>query len=374
MYAYCHPDQYFLIRIHPYLFMRNLYQILLKHLKAGESVVLASVTQSSGSTPQKSGSSAIYGINGLLIGTVGGGLVEGEITEIAKSAIQNNTSAHLHFNLDDEESEKGAICGGEISVLVDGDPGKHLDAFERLDYNLSQKKPGGLLTIIDKNDKDHETIRRFWIDPEKRDEFPTEINSGLKSEILEKLCSGKYSHPVSFPLQNKTRQTFVLLEPVFPLPSLVIAGAGHVGKAVAHLGHILDFEVTVIDDRPEFANQDNLPDADHIILGDIGKSMRDANIDSDTYVVIVTRGHRHDADTLRECIGLKTAYTGMIGSANKVGTLKKKFLSGSWATSEQWEKIHAPIGLKIGSKTVAEIAVSIAAELIQVRMQKNSKS
>lgn len=159
------------------------------------------------------------------------------------------------------------------------------------------------------------------------------------------------------------------LEPQFPLSCLVIAGAGHVGKAVVHIGHLLDFEITVIDDRPEFANKDMVPEADHIIVEDIGKAIAEIPKTADTYFVIVTRGHSHDADALKACIKSDVAYIGMIGSGRKIALMQEKFIDLGWATADQFDRVYAPIGIDIQSKTVQEIAVSIAAELVQVRNQ-----
>jgi xanthine dehydrogenase accessory factor len=164
---------------------------------------------------------------------------------------------------------------------------------------------------------------------------------------------------------NKNERFFI--EPIFPHPRLIIAGAGHIGRAVSHLGSLLDFEVIVIDDRPDLANPERLPDADHIIVDDIARAVYNIPKMPDSYIVIVTRGHRHDEAVLRQCIDSDAAYIGMIGSLNKIAHAGKTALKEGWATKEQMDRIHAPIGLPIQSKTVEEIAVSIAAELVLVR-------
>jgi len=164
---------------------------------------------------------------------------------------------------------------------------------------------------------------------------------------------------------TKDRMWFV--EPVLPLPRLIVAGAGHIGRAVARLGSLLDFSVTVIDDRAEFANAENVPEADEIVVGGIGGEVGKIENSPDNYFVIVTRGHRKDAEALRAAIGREAAYVGMIGSRNKIGVMRGEFVQNGWATEEQWERVRAPIGLDIGSRTVEEIAVSIAAELVSVR-------
>ncbi len=147
----------------------------------------------------------------------------------------------------------------------------------------------------------------------------------------------------------------------------MIAGAGHIGKAVAHLGRWLDFDVTVIDDRPEFANKKNVPDADRVICGEIGPVLNGMLLDKNTYVVIVTRGHEKDTEALRPCVNSGAGYIGMIGSRNKIALERREFIVRKWATARAFDRVHAPIGIPIGSETVAEIAVSIAAELVLAR-------
>jgi xanthine dehydrogenase accessory factor len=159
----------------------------------------------------------------------------------------------------------------------------------------------------------------------------------------------------------------LFLEPWSPPPRLIIAGAGHIGQAVGRLGTMLDFEVTVIDDRPEYANAKRFPEAAKIIVADIGRAVRETPLGADAYLVIVTRGHARDADALRAAVKRPAAYVGMIGSRRKVRLLRRLFLERGWATPGQWARIHTPIGLPIGSRTVAEIAVSISAELVKIR-------
>jgi len=159
---------------------------------------------------------------------------------------------------------------------------------------------------------------------------------------------------------------FAFLERILPKPALIIAGAGHIGQSLVHLGKYLGFEVTVWDDRPEYADQTRIPEADIVLSGAID-SLEKINIQDDSYLVIVTRGHKSDAEVLRKFVKTNAAYIGMIGSKAKVAQMKTSFFENGWATSEQWNRIYTPVGLKIGAQTVEEIAVSIAAQLVKVR-------
>jgi xanthine dehydrogenase accessory factor len=139
------------------------------------------------------------------------------------------------------------------------------------------------------------------------------------------------------------------------------------------MGSMVGFEVTVIDDRKEYANSFNIPDASQIIVNDIGEAMMLVSKNDNTYVVIVTRGHKDDAAALRSCIGSDLAYTGMIGSRKKVASMRAEFLEKGWATPEQWDRIYAPVGIDIKSQSVEEIAVSIVAQLVLVRNSQKSE-
>lgn len=157
-----------------------------------------------------------------------------------------------------------------------------------------------------------------------------------------------------------------LIEPYFPEPKLIIFGGGHIAKPLCILGKRAGFNVTVIDDRPSFANTANFPDADRVICESFEKCFDRISINQATFAVIVTRGHRHDLDCLRKVLKYKTAYTGMIGSKRRVkGVIE--ILNEEGFDKEAIENVKAPIGLEIGAVTPDEIAVSIVAQLIQYR-------
>ncbi|TAK29475.1 MAG: hypothetical protein EPO21_21495 [Chloroflexota bacterium] len=153
--------------------------------------------------------------------------------------------------------------------------------------------------------------------------------------------------------------------------TLFAIGAGHIGHALARMANVVGFEVTVVDDREDFANRDRFPDADRVISADIGETVRSFAITPATYVVIVTRGHRYDEDALAGVLGSPAAYVGMIGSRRRVKAVLQHMMEDG-ASAETIDRIHAPIGLDIGAETPEEIAVSILAEIIQTKYGKQS--
>ena len=354
--------------------MRSIYHAILEQIRSGSECVLATVVNTSGSTPQKPGSSALFGAHGLLAGTVGGGILEGEVQHIAESVMISGFSDHFYFNLNSEQGSEGAICGGEAGVLVDANPASHLACLEEMEHGLSIRAEGFLLTVASQKHDQGRTIKRYWIKSTRTEDLPGRMDPGFKE-----LVEAHLKQAVRYGFTEVDLHTIpghqvkmAFLEHIKPMPQLIIVGGGHIGKALAHLGSLLEFEVSVVDDRPEFASREHIPDADHLIVREVGDALHEIKPGADTFVVIVTRGHAQDGEALRACIGSDAAYIGMIGSANKVGIMKKQFLDEGWATREQWSAIHAPIGLPIGSKTVQEIAISIAAQLVEVRSRKQA--
>ncbi len=349
---------------------------LLETLAAGEGLALATLVETEGSTPQVPGTSAIFSRAGLVAGTVGGGLLEARVEAIAKEALGDGKARLVSIRLDADPSDmEGAICGGSARVLIDPGVGRERAVFEMALDGFRKRRPGVLAALVAPGRGDLVSIERRFIEvghasgPRSGPPSPdADAFEGAGPEIIAAaLEDGR-------PRLVKGGGRLIFLEPVRPLPRLIIAGAGHVGRAVARLGALLDFMVTVIDDRPEFANAENIPEADEVVVGEIGEALLRVEDSRDNYFVIVTRGHQKDAEALRAAIGRPAAYIGMIGSRRKIEIMRGEFLESGGATADTWAEVRAPIGVEIGSKTVEEIAVSIAAELVLVRSKRKEHS
>ena len=350
-----------------------IYPKLIELLRKQPDCVLATVVSTQGSTPQKAGSSALIGANGLLSGTVGGGMTELKVIQQSKLLLKSKKSGLFSFELHGEIAKGSeSICGGNMTILLDSTPELHLPVFTQLQNSLKHRSKGILLTLIDESNQELK-ITRQWISDMNYWPFEEELRTTIEPAISEMFRNPVADHCRIIP-QNGLETLangLAFLELILPKPALIIAGAGHIGQSLAHLGKFIGFEVTVWDDRSEYANQNLIPDADDVLSGPVEDSLGKINIQDDSYLVIATHGHKSDADVLRKYIVSNAAYIGMIGSKAKVNQMKALFLGNDWATPELWEKIHSPVGLDIGAKTVEEIAISIAAELIKVRNQKS---
>ena len=165
----------------------------------------------------------------------------------------------------------------------------------------------------------------------------------------------------------------IFRERIGRIPRLVICGGGHVSAAATKLGKMLGFEVTVLEDRPKFADHVRKAGADNVICAPFKEGLAKIGGDSDTWFVIVTRGHRYDAECLEIIVEKQNAYIGVMGSKRRVAIVKDQ-LEKKGIDREDLERVHTPIGLKIKAETPEEIAVSIMAEIIEVKTAEKKRA
>ena len=161
----------------------------------------------------------------------------------------------------------------------------------------------------------------------------------------------------------------VYIEPLIAAPHLIILGAGHVGKALAIIGKFLGFKVTVVDDREEYANKENIPNADNIVVIDFRNVFSKVAVEKSTCIVIATRGHNHDFDALKAALHTDAEYIGLLGSKRKK-SLVLRTLETEGFSQHDIDRVIIPVGIPIGSVTPEEIAISIIAQIIQMRNMK----
>ncbi len=293
----------------------RLFRSLVARVEQGRRVAVCIVAETKGSTPQSPGAVMLVHDDMQTEGTLGGGCVEAEVRRQAVDLLRQDEPRLLSFNLDDSFGwDDGLICGGHmgVAVLPIADPAQAA-AFRQAAATLEQ----GRGAVV----------------------------------------------PFRALIQGAPGEYRLFIEPP---ARLVIAGAGHVGAEVARLAIRLDFDVFVIDDRADLMDRERLPSPIVPLVGDIGATLRRQRIDANTYVVIVTRGHQHDEQALEAVVGQDARYIGMIGSRRKV-KLIFDHLTAAGVAPAKLPRVPAPRGLSIGSLTVPEIAVSIVAQLVQVR-------
>ena len=339
---------------------------IVEFIDNGRSFAVALILKVDGSTPRKAGVKAVIDDKGEIWGTLGGGQVEAEAQRRAVEVCKSKRPLVFDMNLyGADRTDDVPICGGSMRLLIDPNPAKDRSSYAQVAEAMLQRQQGVMLTVM--RSSEHTEVQSQW--------FPQEdIPSDAAFPGTDNICSCLAHERVQLfteSSENPKVLTEVLVEPVIPKPLLVIAGGGHIGQALALQASLVGFDITVIDDRPEFTDPALFPEGTTTCEGDIPKLITAQPIAGDTYIVLVTRGHKLDAESLEACIHTPAAYIGMIGSKRKVALIRKNFIETGLATEEEFDRVHAPIGLDIGAVTVPEIATSITAELIAIRRKRN---
>jgi xanthine dehydrogenase accessory factor len=175
------------------------------------------------------------------------------------------------------------------------------------------------------------------------------------------------SQLVSLAVPEADAKLEVFFEVLPAPPRLIVVGAGHIAVPLVRMAKVLDFHVTVIDDRLLYANRERFPDADDVLVGDMAQMLKEMTINSSCYIILITRGHAYDEPCLRVIMHSEAKYIGMIGSRRRIKACFQRFRDEEKVTEEAIERIYAPIGLDIATETPAEIALSILGEVIKVR-------
>ncbi len=251
-----------------------------------------------------------------------------------------------------------------------------LKFFSEIEEHLAAGKSGVLLTVIavdfseetaDLRPGDKVLISRDDIRASRK--LDREIKDFLINKVgdIDKFYSSGLE---SYQLSSGNRLE-VFLEPLEQKPRLLVFGAGHVAQELARIAALVDFRIEVIDERKEFACQENFPRAAGIHCQSFSDFLEDYQVRSGDYLVIVTRGHQYDYEVLKSVVRENWAYLGMIGSQRKVKLIFSELEQELAIKRERIDEIDAPIGIDIGSETPAEIAVSITASLIKTRRLKH---
>jgi xanthine dehydrogenase accessory factor len=357
--------------------MRNLLEELTVVLSQGRDCVYCSVVETRGSTPQKAGAAMLVFPDGSQRGTLGGGCVEAEVKQHALQALTKRGRPEvLTFCLDDNYGwDDGLICGGRMSMLVDPlvssnsqlrpsqepVPTSPFQLYYQHFHELAEKGQGCTEAVIMKSEAGAAVGSRYLFDAEGK--LASWLGDGPAPDEMTRQLIPLAQRPGPFTHQG------VAYLPILPRITLLIVGGGHVGQAVARLAAEVDFDIWVVDDRERYASRERFPSARRLLIGDIGQTLKDLalhEINPSTYCLVITRGHAHDEEALYHLASTSAAYVGMIGSKRKIKLIYEDLVAKG-VSEEVLDKVHAPLGLEIGSQTVAEIAISIVAELIACR-------
>ncbi len=307
----------------------NIFQTLAEAARSGEPVAFGIISGAKGSSPQKVGAKALFYGDGRIKGTLGGGCLEAEIQRRAVLSLRSNQAGTFELLLDHDFGwDDGLMCGGKICGLI-----------------LPNAQRAG---------------EQFWTElAGRQNTLSWAVKSDFSISRLDEAGGRELGETLGL----------LYCETVTPPCALWIAGAGHVAQAVAPLALQLDFSVTVLDDRPALANHQFFP-PEVSLQAEVWEKLLALPLPAvPSFGLIVTRGHRHDALVLKEWIHQPFLFLGMIGSAHKARTTFDHFAEEKLATPAELQRVACPVGIKIRSRSVQEIGVSIMAQFIDKRAE-----
>lgn len=337
--------------------MKQLFEIAKTTMEQHRDFVFVTIIASSGSSPRGAGSRMLVMDDGTSYGTIGGGNVEYRAIQQAQEVLSQKCSFSKGYKLrKDQVAGLGMICGGDVIIYF-----QYISYQNQNFYQLCSQ----LLSAWEK-------AENCWLIMDITDE--TAWSAGFYMEP-----TGMYGLFINDPsplFQSKAVQVTIgehryYSEPLIRAGIVYIFGGGHVAQELVPVLNHLDFRCVVFDDRPEFANEKVFPDAADCIIGDFEHIFDSITIKESDYLCIMTRGHQYDYLVQRQSLLTPAHYIGVMGSRHKTAMIREKLLADGF-TDTQISRFQTPIGLAISAETPAEIAISIAGELIQWRAQKRS--
>ena len=302
--------------------MRRIYDQLAQACAKGEPFALGIIAGIKGSSPQKKGAKALFFADGSMQGTLGGGCLEAEIQDRARRSLLTKEPATFELVLDHDFGwDDGLICGGKVAGVILPRAGEAASI-----WNAAAKTDQGVAWGVAKD-----------------------FSIGL--------------------LESRPPNDWLYQETVLPPCPLWIAGSGHVAQAIAPLALQLDFEVSVFDDRPQFANAQHFPAGTKFHVDYWEKLLQEPHPQRGAFGLIATRGHQHDALVLRDWVHRPFVKLGMIGSRRKARLIFTQFKEEKIATEEELAKVDCPVGMDLLAVSVPEIALSVMSDYVRKRAE-----
>ncbi len=347
--------------------MKEVIQGAVETLRDGKPCVLATVVRTKGSTPQKAGAMLLVRDDGSGLGTLGGGCVEGDIWFAAKEMLREGGGPEFkdYYLNEDIAARDGLVCGGTMYFYLE--PLRQLDDFLPLGDEILEAydggEPVGLATVVN-SPRRPELLGAKLLLRADGTVSGTLGSAALDEPALETAHRiAQVGNTESISTEDGTE---IFVEGFTTPPTLVMVGGGHVGKATADLANNLGYRVYLVDDRPEFSNEERFPYAEETVVTPYDQWSDHLSINVNSYVVVATRGHRYDDMALESALKTRARYIGLLGSRRKTLMIYRRLMEQG-ITKDRIKEVYAPVGLNIGALTPEEIAVSIMSEIIMVR-------
>lgn len=341
--------------------MKKLFTEIYNRISHGENVVLVTIVAHSGSTPRGAGARMMVGEDGKIAGTIGGGAVEYKAQQLAAEVLKKKQSYIKGFKLSPNQvADLGMICGGDVIVyfqFIEGNNPSNISLIKEIIELCSRDEDSWIITDI--TDEEAWSMGTYCL---------SKGISGLDDLPEENIVPMLGNRSIITTQQGKKYYT----EPLMRAGRVCIFGGGHISQELVPVLSHIGFRCLVMDDRSEFAGKALFPQAESVITGDFDHISEYVEIHPSDYVVIMTRGHQFDYNVLSHALKTPACYIGVIGSAQKMKITSERLFNEGF-TQKDLDRIYTPIGTPIKAESPAEIAISIAGELICVRATHSGK-
>ncbi len=351
--------------------MRDLHEVAAALAGAHEPFGLATVVRTQGSTPQIIGARLLVTSDEARrpLGTLGGGCVEADAILAAREAMVTGVPSLRAYQLTEELAwNTGLVCGGTMWILAEaGDEALRAGGDSVAEVVASAARGGSPVAFVTRLRREARGFvfhARMLVDASGSARGSIGTPDHDARATAEALSQMRHGVPRIVALDGEHD---LLIEPVTARPQLIIGGGGHVARAIARQARLLDFDVTVLEDRPEFADPARF-DGATVINEDVPLAIGAFDYGWQSYLVIATRGHKLDADCVLAAVKTRVPYIGLLGSRRKT-VLVAEMLREEGIDASRIDAIHAPVGLDLGGHTPAEIALSVLAEITKARYQ-----
>ncbi|MGX1773633.1 XdhC family protein [Nocardia brasiliensis] len=332
--------------------MRDLATELLHWHTAGKSYAVATVIGVSGSAPRPPGAALAVDAEGVVIGSVSGGCVEGTVYELCREALRTGQPVRESFGYSDDDAfAVGLTCGGTIEVFVQPITPADFGTIEAL---LRSVEPVAL--VRDLNSGATMALGPWWT-------LGATFDPVVAAEARAMLDAGSTGLRV---IGCGDREVTVFVESYVPPPRMIVFGAIDFAAALTRIGRFLGYRVTVCDARPVFATAARFPDAHEVVVDWPDRYLRHTTVDARTVLCVLTHDAKFDIPLLELALRLPVAYVGAMGS-RRTHEDRMASLRAAGLSETELSALHSPIGLDLGGRTAEETAVSIAAEIVAVR-------
>ena len=329
-----------------------------QRLGLGERLALATIVATRGSTPQKVGARLLVRGDGASLGTLGGGAVEADAAREAAMRVGWGDPILKEYALATATDEWGLACGGTMVVFIEPLEEQALGWLRAATEAVGGGEPVAVVTTVEGAGAGRRMLVR---EREAAGSVGEPSVDAAAADAGRRVLAEERAELVS------AGESRLFAEPFAPAPALVIVGAGHVGKALAGLGRLLDLHVTVLDDRPEFATRERFAEADEVIAAPVvGDTLRGLPISLHTAIVVAMRNQDLDFEGCAAALGTPARYVGLLGSRRKAVLIAER-LHAAGVPDERVAALRSPIGLDIGATSPAEIALAILGEWIMLR-------